>query len=201
MGCSSGLRPASERACHGCSLLRPSTAASWALPWPHKEICSMWCPRAAGGQPAPLGASPGLQRASVPCLEHLPSICTDLGVWMASSHFSLLFPSSCCLAVLSFLKFALPKALPAPLMAQLCPEMGPFWSSWNWHWSDIGLLWPRMPPLQPKTYHLSPVDLLRISYYCYVFQHMCILMKVKHREKIIEGVRFIYFSSRLFFFH
>ena len=77
---------------HGpCHLQASSTAALWAPPWLHVEICSVWCPWAAGGQPAPLWASPGLQGAAAVCLEHhlLPSSCADLGGCRATSVPSL----------------------------------------------------------------------------------------------------------------
>ena len=66
-------RGCSCRGIHGlCLLQASSTAAQWAPPWLHMEICSMWCPWAVGGQLAPLWASS--------CLEHLlPSSCTASG--------------------------------------------------------------------------------------------------------------------------
>ena len=41
-----------------------STAVLWAPPWLHVAICSVWCPWAAGGQPAPTCSSPELQGTS-----------------------------------------------------------------------------------------------------------------------------------------
>ena len=50
--CSPGLQlylRGSCRALHGlCLLQASSTAALWAPPWLHVEICSVWCPWAAG---------------------------------------------------------------------------------------------------------------------------------------------------------
>ena len=64
-----------------------SSAALWAAPpWLHGEICSILRPWAAGRQPAPPWASPGLQGASALCLELLlTSSCTDLGACRATS--------------------------------------------------------------------------------------------------------------------
>ena len=73
------------------------------------EICSMWDPWAAGGQPAPPGASPqATGELQLWHLEHLlPSFCTELGVCRAGSHSwlsqLLLFHSFVCLSVFPFL--------------------------------------------------------------------------------------------------
>ena len=49
------------------------------LPWLREDICSEWCPWAAGGWPSPPWVSPGPQRDSALLPEHfLPSSCTDL---------------------------------------------------------------------------------------------------------------------------
>jgi len=64
MGCSS-IPDCSWRALHGLCLFQASfTVALWASPWLDVEICSMQCPWAAGRQPVPLWASPGLQGES-----------------------------------------------------------------------------------------------------------------------------------------
>ena len=70
------------------SLQATSAAAPWALPWLLVEICSALCSWAAGGQPAPSLASPGLWGAAAPHLEHLLcSFCPDLGAPRAVSCF------------------------------------------------------------------------------------------------------------------
>lgn len=52
----------SFRSIHGICLLRASsTAALWAPPWLHEEICSKWCPWAVGARSIPPWASPWLQ--------------------------------------------------------------------------------------------------------------------------------------------
>ena len=72
--------PAPMWAQHGpCHLQASSTAALWAPPWLHVEICSVWCPWVAGGQPALLWASPGLW-----------------GMLVASSTLSLYWPGCLC---------------------------------------------------------------------------------------------------------
>lgn len=75
------LWTASAGALHGLFLFQASsTAALWASPWLHVEICFVWYQCAAGGQSAPLWASLRLQRTAALCLEHLlPSCSTDLG--------------------------------------------------------------------------------------------------------------------------
>lgn len=89
------------------ALWATSAAALWAPPWLQMEICSVLCQWAAGGWPAPLWASPGLQGASAPLHDdHLmPSFCTDLCVCSAAYlySFSLLSPSCCCEALLFLL--------------------------------------------------------------------------------------------------
>lgn len=56
-GCSSGPG-CSCRGIHGLFLLQPScTAAQWAPPWLHEELCSVQCLWAAGGHGALLGTA------------------------------------------------------------------------------------------------------------------------------------------------
>jgi len=106
----------SSRSSFSCSLLgATSSAAPWAPPWLHMEICSAWCPWAAGGQPAPPWASPGLPGASALGLEHLlPSCCAHFGGCKAVSHF---LPPLSQLPLCSRFPFqsALPEVQPALL--------------------------------------------------------------------------------------
>ena len=102
--------PRSRAGNHGLCLLQASSAAApRAPPWLHGQICSARCPRAAGGRPAPLRASPGLRGAAAACLELLlPSFCTDLGACRAAlSHLSALSPSRRPVTLFPFLKSAL----------------------------------------------------------------------------------------------
>lgn len=63
-----------------CLLQASSTVAPWAPPWMNREIRPVWCPWAAGGQPAPPWASSGLQGGSALSLEHLLTyFCPDIG--------------------------------------------------------------------------------------------------------------------------
>ena len=98
-----------------------SIAAPWALPWLPVELYSAWCPWAAGVQPSPLWASPGLQGTSALCLDHLlPSSCTDLDGCRAVSLPFLTPISQLLLPISVSLPYICPpRAHPASLMAQL----------------------------------------------------------------------------------
>lgn len=78
----------------GCNLFQATSTAALHTPlWLHMEMCSVWCPWAAAGQPAPSWGSPGLQRTFALCLELLqPSFCIELDTWKSLlSSFSQLF--------------------------------------------------------------------------------------------------------------
>ena len=121
-------KAASMGALHGLQFLQnTSTVALWPPPWLHMEICSVWCPWAVVGQPAPPGASPELHRASAVHLEHpQPSSCTDLGVcWSISLTFS---PSSLPAAqyfIFSFLKSGLTECNQGHCLS-FCQQQIPF---------------------------------------------------------------------------
>ena len=112
MGCSSGPGPAPV-GLRGLHLLQPtSTAAPQVPPWQQREICSVWCPWAVEGQPAPLWASPGLQGAAALCPDHLLPSCADLGGCKAASLSCLTLLSQLLLcSSFSLLTSALTEAL------------------------------------------------------------------------------------------
>ena len=111
-GCSSGPGPAPV-GLRGLHLLQPtSTAAPQVPPWQQREICSVWCPWAAEGQPAPPWASPGLQGAAALCPDHLLPSCADLGGCKAASLSCLTLLSQLLLcSSFSLLTSALTEAL------------------------------------------------------------------------------------------
>lgn len=57
--------PAPVGPCEPYLLQSTSTVVPWAPMWLHVEICSTWCPWAAGAEPAPSQAFPMLQGTSV----------------------------------------------------------------------------------------------------------------------------------------
>lgn len=100
------------------------------------EICFMWCPRAAGRQPA-IGVT---QAAGYFCFciwsTSSPSFCTDLCICRIISLyiFSLISPSCCCTAdFFSFLRYALTEAKSASLTGSALDS-----SRWNWLVSIMG---------------------------------------------------------------
>lgn len=118
-GCSSGPGPAPV-GLRGLHLLQPtSTAAPQVPPWQQREICSVWCPWAAEGQPAPPWVSPGLQGAAALCPDHLlPSLGCPQGCFSPVSS-----PSHCrCTAFSLSLKSITAGAVPAALLCSQQPR-------------------------------------------------------------------------------
>ena len=74
-------------ALHGLCLLQASSAAAlWAPSRLHMEICSTWCPGAAGGTAYSTISLSWSSRNRCFSLEHLlPLFCTDLGAYRAVS--------------------------------------------------------------------------------------------------------------------
>jgi len=113
-----------------------------APPWLHMEICSAWCPWAAGQHPTPLYVEHALWDAWNFCSASGASPALLYCCWFLQDYFSFLTPLSQLLfcSNFPFLQFVLKEVYKASFMSKFCPLVDPFWNRWNWLWDDMGQL-------------------------------------------------------------
>lgn len=113
----------------------------------YMEICSVWYPWAARGQPAQRWASPGLQGTAALHLEHLlSSFCTNLWGCLAASLLFLTPLSQLLSCSFSLSSICSPRGT---TRISHTSTAGPFWSRCSWLWPATGHCWALLREATP----------------------------------------------------